>query len=203
MRSSNKPRSRGKPGHRRNNLGSIVNRVFDSSGPEGKVRGTPQQIIDKYHALARDAQLAGDRVGAENHLQHSEHYARLLGEAQREMAERREAMEAARQAQMSDRAPATPPVSGPARDPLREQQDEQPDVSMVPAEDLFPVRSGSSTLVSTPENGNSRNRRSRNQSNRKGTGDSGSEPAAAKSDPASVMVVATRDSEDSSLGTNA
>lgn len=66
-------------------MGNIVNRVFDSSGPEGKVRGTPQQIIDKYMILARDAQLSNDRVAAENFLQHAEHYTRMLGEAQREM----------------------------------------------------------------------------------------------------------------------
>ena len=66
-------------------MGNIVNRVFDSSGPEGKVRGTPQQIIDKYMILARDAQLSNDRVAAENFLQHAEHYTRMLGEAQREL----------------------------------------------------------------------------------------------------------------------
>jgi hypothetical protein len=75
-------------------MGNIVNRVFDSSGPEGKVRGTPQQIIDKYNQLARDAQLANDRVAAENFQQHAEHYARLLGEAQREQEARREQQEA-------------------------------------------------------------------------------------------------------------
>ncbi|MFN3955002.1 MAG: DUF4167 domain-containing protein [Pararhodobacter sp.] len=84
MRSSNK-RSRSKS-NRPKTLGNIVNRVFDSSGPEGKVRGTPQQIIDKYTLLARDAQLSGDRVAAENFLQHAEHYTRMLSEAQREMA---------------------------------------------------------------------------------------------------------------------
>ena len=68
-------------------MGNIVNRVFDSSGPEGKVRGTPQQIIDKYQVLARDAQLSNDRVAAENFLQHSEHYTRMLSEAQREARE--------------------------------------------------------------------------------------------------------------------
>lgn len=83
MRPSNK-RSRNKP-NRPRTLGNIVNRVFDSSGPEGKVRGTPQQIIDKYTLLARDAQLSGDRVAAENFLQHSEHYTRMLNEAQAEM----------------------------------------------------------------------------------------------------------------------
>jgi len=58
--------------------GNNLNRVFDSAGPEGKVRGTPQQIIDKYLSLARDAQTSGDRVTSENFLQHAEHYQRIL-----------------------------------------------------------------------------------------------------------------------------
>lgn len=88
MRSS-KSRSRSKA-NRPRTLGNIVNRVFDSSGPEGKVRGTPQQIIEKYQTLARDAQLSNDRVAAENFLQHAEHYTRLLAEAMREMAAEQE-----------------------------------------------------------------------------------------------------------------
>lgn len=94
MRSS-KPRSRSKNNRNRNNnsLGNVVNRVFDSSGPEGKVRGTPQQIIDKYNQLARDATLSNDRVAAENFQQHAEHYLRLLSEAQREQDTRREQQE--------------------------------------------------------------------------------------------------------------
>ncbi|RJE79565.1 DUF4167 domain-containing protein [Paracoccus sp. JM45] len=86
MRSS-KTRSRSKS-NRQRSLGNVVNRVFDSSGPEGKVRGTPQQIIEKYLTLARDAQLSHDRVAEQSFLQHAEHYTRMLGEAQREMAER-------------------------------------------------------------------------------------------------------------------
>ncbi|HRO12040.1 DUF4167 domain-containing protein [Amaricoccus sp.] len=96
MRPSNKQRSRNKPGgnggqhqQRRPSMGNIINRVFESAGPDGKVRGTPQQIIDKYQLLARDAQLAGDRVAAENYLQHAEHYSRLLGDAQRQQQEAR------------------------------------------------------------------------------------------------------------------
>jgi hypothetical protein len=89
MRSS-KSRSRSKA-NRPRTLGNIINRVFDSSGPEGKVRGTPQQIIEKFQQLARDAQLSNDRVAAENFLQHAEHYTRLLGEAQREMMAEQEA----------------------------------------------------------------------------------------------------------------
>jgi len=92
MRSS-KSRSRNKSNRNRQpggGGGNVVNRVFDSSGPEGKVRGTPQQIIDKYNQLARDAQLGNDRVAAENFQQHAEHYMRLLSEAQREQDARRE-----------------------------------------------------------------------------------------------------------------
>ena len=100
MRSS-KSRSRSKPNRSRPSGGNVVNRVFDSSGPEGKVRGTPQQIIDKYQMLARDAQLSNDRVAAENFLQHAEHYTRMLGEAQREMEDRRLQQERENQARQS------------------------------------------------------------------------------------------------------
>ncbi|WP_282093252.1 DUF4167 domain-containing protein [Epibacterium ulvae] len=92
MRSS-KSRSRSKSNRNRPNGANVVNRVFDSSGPEGKVRGTPQQIIDKYNQLARDAQLSNDRVATENFQQHAEHYLRLLNEAQREIEARREEQE--------------------------------------------------------------------------------------------------------------
>ena len=77
-------------------MGNIINRVFESAGPDGKVRGTPQQIIDKYQALARDAQVSGDRVAAESYLQHAEHYSRLLGEAQRQQMENRASAAGAR-----------------------------------------------------------------------------------------------------------
>ena len=99
---SQKSRSRGKNRNNNRPSGNIVNRVFDSSGPEGKVRGTPQQIIEKYQQLHRDAQLSGDRVSAENFQQHAEHYARMLAEALKEQEARREAHEA-QQAQNRER----------------------------------------------------------------------------------------------------
>jgi hypothetical protein len=56
-----------------------ANRAFDSNGPENmKVRGHAQHVFEKYQQLARDAAGAGDRVLAENFLQHAEHYFRLL-----------------------------------------------------------------------------------------------------------------------------
>ena len=93
MRSS-KPRPRSKNNRNNNNnnrsVANVMNRVFDSSGPEGKVRGTPQQVIEKYQQLTRDSQLSGDRVAAENFQQHAEHYMRLQADAQREIDARRE-----------------------------------------------------------------------------------------------------------------
>ncbi len=89
MRPSQKSnRNRGR-GSRKPN-GSNINRVYESAGPEGKVRGTPQQIIEKYLTLARDAQTAGDRVMSENFLQHAEHYQRMVIEALGSRPERRD-----------------------------------------------------------------------------------------------------------------
>lgn len=54
------------------------NRTLDSSGPDVKVRGTAMYIYDRYQQLARDATSTGDRIAAENYLQHAEHYYRLM-----------------------------------------------------------------------------------------------------------------------------
>ena len=100
------PKSRSRSKQNRNNnrsVGNVLNRVFDSSGPEGKVRGTPQQIIDKYNQLARDAQLANDRVATENFQQHAEHYLRLLAHAQKEQEARREQQEKENRGRNGDR----------------------------------------------------------------------------------------------------
>jgi hypothetical protein len=72
----NGKRSRGRSG--RNKPSNSRNQTFDSSGPDGKVRGTANQVFEKYQALARDANLSGDRIGAENFSQHAEHYYRIL-----------------------------------------------------------------------------------------------------------------------------
>ena len=55
------------------------NHVFDSSGPDVRLRGTAQQLFEKYLQLGRDATSSGDRVGAEGYFQHAEHYFRILG----------------------------------------------------------------------------------------------------------------------------
>jgi len=67
-------RSRGRGRRPQNNH----NRAFDSTGPDVKIRGTAAHVYEKYLQLARDAGSAGDRVMAENYLQHAEHYYRIL-----------------------------------------------------------------------------------------------------------------------------
>jgi hypothetical protein len=65
-----------------------LTRTYDSSGPDVKIRGTAQHIAEKYSTLARDSHSAGDRVMAENYLQHAEHYNRIIAAAQAQMQER-------------------------------------------------------------------------------------------------------------------
>src|SRR3954465_7002375 len=54
------------------------NHVFDSNGPDMRLRGTAQQLFEKYLQLGRDATGVGDRVTAEGYFQHAEHYFRIL-----------------------------------------------------------------------------------------------------------------------------
>ncbi len=54
------------------------NHVFDSSGPDLRIRGTAQQLFEKYLQLGRDATGSGDRVMAESYFQYAEHYFRIL-----------------------------------------------------------------------------------------------------------------------------
>ena len=166
MRSS-KSRSRSKS-NRNRQVGNVVNRVFDSSGPEGKVRGTPQQIIDKYNQLARDAQLSGDRVATENFQQHAEHYLRMLAEAMREQAER----QAQQQQQQQERQQRNNQNNNqqnnnkaenqqPSRDQSDETTDPRADVDAgsAPQPDVIEIDKGESALVETPEDKAPRQRR--------------------------------------------
>src|SRR5579859_5581093 len=59
-----------------------MTRVFESNGPDIKIRGTASHIAEKYLQLARDARSSGDPVAAENYYQHAEHYFRLIAAAQ-------------------------------------------------------------------------------------------------------------------------
>ncbi|MBZ9726649.1 DUF4167 domain-containing protein [Mesorhizobium sp. CO1-1-11] len=62
-----------------------LTRNYESNGPDVKIRGSAQQIAEKYATLARDSHSSGDRVMAENYLQHAEHYNRIIAAAQAQM----------------------------------------------------------------------------------------------------------------------
>ncbi len=77
---SNNKRSRSRNNRGNNKGGPNRAQVYDSNGPEVRIRGTAFQISEKYEALAKDARSAGDWVLAESYLQHAEHYQRIISE---------------------------------------------------------------------------------------------------------------------------
>jgi hypothetical protein len=81
MRNGQNKRMRGRNNNHRKNQNPMT-RVYESNGPDVKIRGTPSHIAEKYMQLARDAQGSGDPVSAENYYQHAEHYFRLIAVAQ-------------------------------------------------------------------------------------------------------------------------
>ena len=68
--------------HSGGNIPMNRNHVFDSQGPDLRLRGTAQQLFEKYLQLGRDATSSGDRVTAEGYFQHAEHYFRIMGAMQ-------------------------------------------------------------------------------------------------------------------------
>ncbi len=59
--------------------------MYESNGPDVKIRGTASHVAEKYLQLARDAQSSGDLIAAENYYQHAEHYFRLIAGAQEQL----------------------------------------------------------------------------------------------------------------------
>jgi Domain of unknown function (DUF4167) len=103
MRNGQK-RMRGRNSGRKNQ--NPLTRVYESNGPDVKIRGTASHIGEKYIQLARDAQGSGDPVAAENYFQHAEHYFRLIAAAQEQF----------RQTQPQQHQPFYRPEGAEARD---------------------------------------------------------------------------------------
>ena len=55
---------------------------FVNGNSSTRVRGNLSTVLEKYKVLAKDAAAAGDHIGAENYLQHAEHYSRLINDRQ-------------------------------------------------------------------------------------------------------------------------
>ena len=87
MRQQNSGRRRQNRGsNRRNYNGGNINgninknTVIESSGPDGRQRGSVVQLNEKYTSLASDASSTDDRILAESFLQFADHYYRLKKE---------------------------------------------------------------------------------------------------------------------------
>jgi Domain of unknown function (DUF4167) len=124
-------RNRGKGGHHHHHhQQNPLSRMYESNGPDVKIRGNASHIAEKYLQLARDAQSSGDPVAAENYYQHAEHYFRLIAAAQEHL----------RQTQPSyypQQQPGQPGQSGEMRgnpndDAFDDDDDDQPNISGEP-----------------------------------------------------------------------
>jgi len=126
----NQRRSRGRGNNPNNNnnsggLRTSRNQTYESNGPEVKVRGSAQQVLDKYLQLARDCQSGGDRVKAEAYLQFAEHYYRIVNVDQDGNQAKPDRQ------QLSDRQPSPDRQQSPDRQP---SSDAQPQSDQKPAE---------------------------------------------------------------------
>jgi hypothetical protein len=141
-----------------------LTRVYESNGPDVKIRGTASHVAEKYVQLARDAQSSGDPVAAENYYQHAEHYFRLIAAVQEQFrqnnpyyreGENREANgfdlqddEANEQDAIAGGEPYAPQQQYPAREqPYAQQREpqsygqrEQPFPPREPREQRYPPR---------------------------------------------------------------
>jgi hypothetical protein len=119
-----------------------LTRNYESNGPDVKIRGSAQQIAEKYATLARDAQSSGDRVMAENYLQHAEHYNRIIAAAMAQMPIQQQQsrddfdadMDDERDEDSIDNNVAEVQVQQPQPQPVVNGTGPQPDIEGTPAE---------------------------------------------------------------------
>lgn len=170
--------------NQRRRQGVNINRAYDSNGPEVRIRGTANQIYDKYLALARDASSSGDRVKAENYFQHAEHYFRVIRAMQ---ASQQQPMQ---QPDSGDNDGDQPSLGGgqerersrdmPGANAADDQDSEQEEAPAAPAS----ARTGNGHAEST-EQGEA-GRRQRRRRPRRGPRPDGEEPASESEETAEV-----------------
>lgn len=83
-----KPNNRMNNNNNNNNNNNHRRRFHRGENNTGKIKSASANR-DKYLNMARDAMASGDRVEAENYLQHAEHYFRVLSFLQEEDARNR------------------------------------------------------------------------------------------------------------------
>ena len=128
-------RSRNRHGGKRQGGGGGRNN-FESNGPEVKVRGTAQQVLEKYLVLARDAASAGDRIKSESCFQFAEHYYRIANAEGTNNNNNQNRRDQHQQSQPQERTAES--VEGIGPQPIIEQQDEAKVSSALP-KSVLPV----------------------------------------------------------------
>jgi hypothetical protein len=108
--------------------GHNPNRTFDSNGPEVKIRGSASHVYEKYLQLARDANSSGDRVMAENYLQHAEHYFRIMAAQQAQQQQYQQQQQQYQQANGGNGQMR--PANGAADQPYPQQGQSAPSFSL-------------------------------------------------------------------------
>jgi hypothetical protein len=147
MRNGQNKRMRGRNNRKGQNP---LTRIYESNGPDVKIRGTANHVAEKYVQLARDAQSSGDPVAAENYLQHAEHYFRLIAAAQEQFRQANpyyrpegEGREEARD-DMDDGDDGLQPFGGPAQQnfqqPYQQQHHQPREQPYPPREQPYPPR---------------------------------------------------------------
>ncbi len=115
----------GPPRHQSGNVPLNRNHVFDSNGPDLRIRGTAQQLFEKYLQLGRDATSSGDRVMAEGYFQHAEHYFRIIN-AINQATQQNQSNGHAPQPAPQHNGPSHPEESAEESDEQRGNADDQP-----------------------------------------------------------------------------
>jgi hypothetical protein len=118
-----------------------LTRIYESNGPDVKIRGTASHVAEKYVQLARDAQASGDPVAAENYFQHAEHYFRLIAAAQEQFRQSQPYFRPDTEGrddglEDTDEDTASQQINGPGEGYGREQH--QPPYAQPPREQPYP-----------------------------------------------------------------
>jgi hypothetical protein len=121
MMRNNQKRMRGRNNNHRKSQNPLT-RVYESNGPDVKIRGTASHVAEKYMQLARDAQGSGDPVAAENYFQHAEHYFRLIALANEQFRQQNPYYNNQQQPQQGQQAAP----QGAADDNYDDDSDDQP-----------------------------------------------------------------------------
>ena len=110
------------------------NHVFYSSGPDIRIRGTAQQLFEKYLQLGRDATSSGDRVMAEGYFQHAEHYFRILNAMNQAAQQQQQQQQQHRQRfNAEDEVQGQPPAEAEVRVPGAGDQPEMREIPIATA----------------------------------------------------------------------